>query len=152
VNHRSVRAASRLLVFAAFVLLSGCASGAAGNASPSPMPTAISTGEVIMRSGDAAAGLVLNQVGRWPGVGPFDPNRIGQCCGYRVQQTAEAWAVTIEVGWDDCPAGCINRHQWRYLVRPDGTIVAQGETGPPVPAGLPGAEAVGGSLDPAATS
>jgi hypothetical protein len=152
VNDPSVRAGSRLLVFAAFVLLGGCASGAAGTVAPTPVPTPGSTGEVIIRTGDDAAARVLNQLGRWPGVGPFDANRIGQCCGYRVQQTVEGWAVTIEVGWDDCPAGCINRHQWRYLVRPDGTIVVQGESGPPVPAGLPGAEAVGGSPEPTATS
>jgi hypothetical protein len=154
VIHRPALAASRLLLpTLAILIVVGCAAGAATTEAPSGVPSPGSTGEVIIRTADDAAARVLTQLGRWPGVGPFDPNRIGQCCGYRVQQTAEGWVVTIEVGWGDCPAGCINRHQWRYLVRPDGTVVVQGEGGPPVPPGLPGAEAVGGSpeaSDPAA--
>jgi hypothetical protein len=102
----------------------------------------------MVATADAAAARVLTQLGRWPGLGPFDPNAIGQCCGYRVTASPAGWAVTIEVGWGDCPAGCINRHEWRYDVHPDGTIVALGESGPSVPEGLPGAEASGGSPAP----
>jgi Carboxypeptidase regulatory-like domain len=142
------------LAFLGFVLIAlaivGCGgeAGSTGGPPGSGVPGSGvpgSSGSIIVTTGDAAAARVLTQLGRWPGLGPFDPQRIGQCCGYRVAQTAEGWAVTIQVGWDDCPAGCINRHEWRFSVRPDGTIVDQGQTGPPVPTGLPGAEAVGGS-------
>ena len=146
-----VRPVSRLASWiAAGILVVGCASGAASSPLPQPSETPASTGDVVVRTPDEAAARVLTQLGRWPGVGPFDPNGVGQCCGYRVVQVADGWTVTIEVGWGDCPAGCIDHHQWRYLVRPDGTIVVQGESGPTVPAGLPGAEAVGGA--PAATA
>jgi carboxypeptidase family protein len=122
---------------------------AACTAAGSPYPS--STGSAAagspspgILSGDAAANEVLTQLGRWRGLGPFDPNAIGQCCGYRVAASPAGWTVTIEVGWGDCPAGCINRHQWAYEVHPDRTIVVVGESGPPVPAGLPGAAASGG--------
>jgi Carboxypeptidase regulatory-like domain len=141
-----------LLLVVGAIVAAACSGGAGTTVSPLPGgsgPLASAgggaSGAITIRGADDAAGRVLTQVGRWPGLGPFDPNRIGQCCGYRVQQTADGWAVTIEVGWDDCPAGCISRHQWHYGVHPDGTIVDLGETGPAVPAGLPGAEAVGGS-------
>src|SRR4051794_4978055 len=132
------------------VALGGCeGADARHGAEPPASGNPASSGAVIVTSGDAAAARVLTQLGRWPGLGPFDPQRIGQCCGYRVAPSADGWTVTIQVGWDASPAGCINRHEWRFDVRPDGTIVDQGETGPRVPAGLPGADAVGGS--PAAT-
>jgi len=146
-----------LLVVLVLIVVAACsgsagatASSIPGSSGPGASSGAGGSGAVTIRTGDEAAARVLTQIGRWPGLGPFDSNRIGQCCGYRVQQTADGWAVTIEVGWDDCPAGCINRHQWRYGVHPDGTIVDLGEVGPAVPAGLPGAEAVGGS--PAASA
>jgi hypothetical protein len=152
---RGVRPA--LLLVVGGILLSACSGSAGATVSPLPGGSAplASTGDgasgaIAIRTADDAGNRVLAQVGRWPGLGPFDANRIGQCCGYRVQQTADGWAVTIEVGWDDCPAGCINRHQWHYGVHPDGTIVDLGETGPAVPAGLPGAGAVDGSGEPSA--
>ena len=138
------------VLIAAAILVVGCAGGAASSPIPSALETPGSSGGVVVRTPDEAAARVLTQLGRWPGIGPFDPNRIGQCCGYRVTQVADGWTVTIEVGWGDCPAGCIDHHQWRYLVRPDGTIVVHDETGPPVPAGVPGAEDGGGS--PASTT
>ena len=147
-NDHLAAAARRLAtLIAAALLAAGCAAGAASSPFPAAT-TPASSGAVIIGTPAEAAGRVLTQLGRWPGLGPFDPNAIGQCCGYKVTQVADGWAVTIEVGWGDCPAGCIDRHQWRYLVRPDGTIVAQGESGSSVPPGLPGAEASGGSPEP----
>ena len=147
-------ASSLAVVFAVIVALVAGACSGGGPSAPSPPPggseasggaSPAGSGAVTIRTGEDAAARVLTQIGRWPGVGPFDPNRIGQCCGYRVQETPDGWAVTIEVGWGDCTAGCIDRHQWHYGVQPDGTIVDLGETGPAVPAGLPGAEGGGGS-------
>ena len=127
----------RSFLVAVLAVLSAC-SGAAAPAASHSSPPGGPSGSPIVLSADQAAVRVLTQVNRWPGLGPFDPNRVGQCCGYRVTTSATGWTVTIEVGWGDCPAGCIYRHEWRYDVRADGTVNDLGETGPAVPAGLPG--------------
>jgi hypothetical protein len=82
--------------------------------------------------------LVLASDARFAGLGAQDPNLIGQCCFWTATPAADGFDVTIEVGWGDCPAGCINRHHWFYSVATDGTIHLDREDGPPVPAGVPG--------------
>jgi hypothetical protein len=139
----------RSVLVAGLAVLNACSGAAAPTASP-PNPTSTPSGSPIVVTADQAANRVLMQINRWPGVGAFDPNRVGQCCGYRVTSSPTGWTVTIEVGWGDCPAGCIYRHDWRYDVHGDGTIDDLGETGPPVPAGLPGSTDSGGSPDPSA--
>jgi hypothetical protein len=90
-------------------------------------------------SAEQAAALVLASDPRLAGLGPQDPNLIGQCCFYTATPAADGgFNVQIEIGWGDCPAGCIDRHHWRYVVSPDGTVRLDGEDGPPVPAGIPG--------------
>ena len=42
------------------------------------------------------------------------------------------WRVTVEVGWGDCPAGCIDRHTWTWDVAADGRTAFGGETGTPL--------------------
>jgi hypothetical protein len=68
---------------------------------------------------------------------------IGQCCFYTATPAAGGFTVTIEIGWGDCPAGCIDRHRWIYSVKTDGTIHLDREDGPPVPAGIPAPDAGG---------
>src|SRR4051812_24383054 len=77
------------------------------SASVAPAPTTISTPE-------AAATVVLASDTRFAGIERADPNRIGQCCSYSATPAAGGFAVTVEIGWGDCPAGCINRHHWFY--------------------------------------
>jgi hypothetical protein len=106
---------------------------APGSPSPSiaPSPTSITTPE-------AAAARVLASDPRFAGLGIQDPDLIGQCCSWTATPAADGFEVTIEIGWGDCPAGCINRHRWFYSVATDGTIRLDREDGPPVPAGIPG--------------
>jgi ABC-type transport system substrate-binding protein len=75
---------------------------------------------------------------RFAGLGPKDSNLIGACCFYEATTTADGFQVNIELGWGDCPAGCINRHRWVYAVGRDGTTTLLSETGDPVPSGFPG--------------
>jgi hypothetical protein len=82
--------------------------------------------------------VVIASDARFAGLGPEDPNLIGQCCFYIAKTTTDGFAVTIEIGWGDCPAGCINRHHWFYRVSADGAIQLDHEDGPEVPAGIPG--------------
>lgn len=133
------------------VVLAGCSSAASA---PTVAPSgATASGPVAapIDSPEAAAAAVLAADTRFRRLGPFDPNAIGQCCGYRVTAGASGWTVTVEVGWGDCPAGCIDRHTWVFAVDRDGRVELQRESGPAVPAGLPGSGAGGttaGSASP----
>src|SRR5207237_5649269 len=88
------------LASAALVLVAAC-SGPPGSS-------------VAVTDGAAAARLALAQDQRFAGIGPYDANRIGQAGWYKVAETNDGWSVTIQIGWGDCPAGCINEHIWTY--------------------------------------
>jgi hypothetical protein len=72
---------------------------------------------------------------RLTGIGPRDPNLIGQSAWYQVTPASwvGAFLVDIRVGWGDCPAGCIDEHTWTFAVQPDGTAQLQSEGGDVVP-------------------
>ena len=121
------RRASRLAAIACAVgiVLSACSGAAA------PAPSTVSSPE-------AAAALVVAANPGFAGLGPLNPDAIGQCCFYTAATAGPNYTVTVEVGWGDCPAGCIDRHDWVYTVTPTGAVTLESETGRPVPSGLPG--------------
>ncbi len=92
--------------------------------SPSPGGT-IGREEAIAR--------VLAQDPGFAGIGPLDPNLIGQSAWYEVSPGTVGWRVVITRGWGDCQAGCISRHTWTYDVDPSGSVVLVDESGDPVP-------------------
>ena len=127
----------RILVsILSLILLVGC-SGAASSSAPStpvastPAPTTIATVE------DAAA-RVIELYPTFAGIGPTDPNLIGGCCSWQGSATGDGYTVTFEVGWGDCPAGCIDRHAWTFAVTRDGIVTLLDDSGSPVPPGVPG--------------
>ncbi len=63
---------------------------------------------------------------------------IGECCFWTAVPAADGYDVTIEIGWGDCPAGCIDRHHWYYSVSAAGAVTLDGEDGPAIPPGIPG--------------
>lgn len=81
----------------------------------------------------AAARLALGEQPRFAGIGPIDPNLIGQAAWYEVTETDDGWKVMIRIGWGDCPAGCINEHRWTYAVDRDGKVDLLGEVGDDLP-------------------
>jgi hypothetical protein len=101
-----------------------------------PVPGA--SASAPLSDADRAAAAVLATDPRFTNLQADNPDLIGQCCFYAVRQTADGWAVTVEIGWGDCPAGCIDKHQWTYTVDKAGTVTKTGETGPAVPSGEPG--------------
>lgn len=103
----------------ALLLLSAACSAAGG--SPGPQTAA------------EAAQLALAQQARFAGIGPLDPNLIGQAAWYEVSAVDDGWEVVIRIGWGDCPAGCISEHRWTYSVARDGTVALLGEEGDPLP-------------------
>jgi len=134
-------------LFLAF-LLAACGSTAptagptatpAATASPTPVPSPSSS---VAPSGVAsaaqAAALVLASDPQFGAIRPANPAGIGECCTYQAVEASPGFQVTINVGWGDCPAGCISHHQWVFDVDPDGTINLVGQSGdpnPPIPAG-----------------
>jgi hypothetical protein len=140
INLRALQSAVRpLAAIGIAAILAGCASNGATPSSPSvgPVPSVAPSGTTV-DSPAAAAAVVIASDPRFAKLTAKDPNLIGQCCFYSASQASDGYAVTIEVGWGDCPAGCINRHHWFYSVAADGTIHLDREDGPAVPAGIPG--------------
>ena len=74
------------------------------------------------------------------GIGPTDPNLIGGCCSWQGSETGDGFTVVFEVGWGDCPAGCIDRHAWTFAVARDGAVTLLDDAGSPVPSGMPGSD------------
>jgi hypothetical protein len=103
-------------------LLAACSSSGAPTASNGPISQA------------DAVRLVLAQDGRFAGIGPADPDLIGQAAWYEVATTADGWQVRIRIGWGDCPAGCISQHRWVYAVSGSGEVSLVDEEGDPLPA------------------
>ncbi len=136
------------------LVVSACASGAAPAASvpgsslptpsaslfvASPSPSATPASRPATTPEEAAA-LVIASDPRFQGIGKKDPDLIGGCCFYEATAMGGgSFSVTIEIGWGDCPSGCIDRHRWLYVVNQDGAIGLRSEQGPPVPAGTSGA-------------
>ena len=128
------------------LLLGACASSSTsppapspsfGQPSSSPSSSSVAPGPTTISSADAAAAIVLASDPRFAGLTAQDPNLVGQCCFYVGTPADDGFAVRIEIGWGDCPAGCINRHRWSYTVATDGTIRLDAEDGPALPPGVP---------------
>jgi hypothetical protein len=136
------RSHASALLLPILVLVGACVSGAgapSGGGSSNPA----ASGPVTTT--EQAAALVIASDQRFKGVVKQDPALIGACCTYQAAaSTGGAFTVTIEVGWGDCPAGCINRHHWFYTVAQDGTVALQREDGPVVPAGVGASGGPGG--------
>jgi len=136
---RGPLAALPMIALLAALVVAGCG-GAAGPASappaastpPTATPAASATpGGAVLTEAEAVA-RVLAQDPRFSGIGPTDPNLIGQSAWYEVSPAVVGWRVTVTVGWGDCQAGCINRHIWVYDVDPAGAVTLVEERGDPV--------------------
>jgi hypothetical protein len=122
------------LAIAALALFAvACSAGAASSSPPSPSP-----GSSTITTPDQAAARVAEVAPSLEGIRAKDPDLIGGCCFWEANPTADGFQVTFEVGWGDCPAGCIERHRWTYSVSRDGAVSLVSESGSPVPSGVPG--------------
>jgi hypothetical protein len=125
------------------LLLVACSGYAGSTTGPTP---AVSGVPAPFDSAAAAAARVLAANPQFAGIGPFNNDMIGQCCWFEAAAAPGGYKVTIHVGWGDCPAGCIDKHEWIYNVSAaDGSISLAAETGPSVPPGIPGAGGSGGT-------
>jgi hypothetical protein len=118
------------------VAVAACA-GSASTTQPSPAVSGVAIG---VDSAAAAAARVLAAYPQFAAIGPLNKDVIGQCCWFEATPQKVGYRVTIHVGWGDCPSGCIEKHEWVYdVAAADGSISLVSETGPPVPADVPGA-------------
>jgi Carboxypeptidase regulatory-like domain len=126
-----MRRQPRIVASLALLILVLAACGAAG---PSPAGSPATTpGPLGPLTADEATALVLGSDPRFAGIGPLDPDLIGQDRWYEVGPGTTGYTVTVTIGWGDCPAGCIYRHTWRYEVSPDRSVRLVEETGAPLP-------------------
>jgi hypothetical protein len=123
------------------LLIAACSSASSATTPPSSTPSAAPAG---ITTPEAAAARVGEVNPTLAGIGPRDPDIIGACCFWTATPLADGFRVEFEVGWGDCPAGCIDRHHWTYTVASDGSVQLVAESGPPVPAGVPREGGVGG--------
>ena len=93
---------------------------------PGPLTAHLTAGEAV--------DLVLAQDERFAGIGPRDPQLIGQAAWHEVSEDDDGWQVVIRMGWGDCPAGCISEHRWTYVVSGSGEVELASEIGDPLPA------------------
>ena len=97
------------------------ASGVVPTPSPTSQPTPTVSG---VASAAQAAALVLASDPHFGSVRPGDPDLIGQCCTYEAVDTLPGYQVTVNLGWNDCPSGCISHHQsvFFYCIIPKNLI------------------------------
>lgn len=125
-----------LLVLVAIAAVAVACGGGASPAPSSPAPSGSPAAGPITQA--QAVEIVLAGDPRFAGIGPLDPDLIGQSAWYEVSPATVGWRVSITKGWGDCQAGCISRHTWVYDVAPDGTATLVAETGDPLEGGTGG--------------
>jgi hypothetical protein len=128
---------SLVAVLAVAALLTACsAAGSPGSTAPaSPSPSA-QPGPVLTQ--EEAVARVLAENPQFAGIGPLDPDLIGQSAWYEVSPATVGWRITVTKGWGDCQAGCISRHTWTYDVDPSGAVTLVSEQGDPLEDGTGG--------------
>ncbi len=119
-----------LAILASIALVASACGGSAASPTPNPSPT---PGPVT--TPDEAIAAVIAREPRLAGITALDPDLIGQGSFYEVMPASGVgvFVVKVTVGWGDCPAGCISRHEWLYAVGPDGTVTLQSEGGDAIP-------------------
>ncbi len=125
------------------IVLAACTGGGAGTPAPSPSPRpteppastqpAPTQPAPIVGSPEEAAARVIASDSRFAGIARKNADLIGQGSWWEASVTSSGYRVHVQIGWGDCPAGCIDRHDWIFDVAADGTITLVEETGDPLP-------------------
>jgi hypothetical protein len=151
----SRRPPRRAAALVALVALGAAACGGASATLPPSFPPAASAPASTPPPGGSpitpaeAVALVLAEDPQFAGIGPLDPDLIGQAAWYEVSPATAGWRVTITKGWGDCQAGCISRHTWVFDVDGTGAVRLVEERGDPLEEGTgPGSGGGFGEGDP----
>ena len=106
----------------------------AGSVSPAPStPVAGASAHPVSSAADAFRAVQARSP--WfDAIEPRDATAIGQSAWWTAEPGASgAWTVTVDVGWGDCPAGCIDHHTWIWTVAADGAVNLASQTGAAIP-------------------
>ena len=119
------------LLFMLVALLVAACSGS--GSTPATTPEPITTADTA----DAAMAAVRARSPLFDEIEERDPDLIGQGSWWQAEplnagSPPAGWRVTVEVGWGDCPAGCIDRHTWTWEVAQDGGLAFVSEEGSPL--------------------
>jgi len=136
-------------VLALAVLVAASAAACVGTGSPASTPpaTAAPTSSPAPSSSPRPGGAISQEEAvakvlaadpQFAGIGPRDPNLIGQSAWYEVSPGTVGWRIVITKGWGDCQAGCISRHTWTYDVDGAGEVTLVDEGGDALPDGSGG--------------
>jgi hypothetical protein len=118
------RLATCMGIAAIALLIAACGStGATGPAAS----TAPSHG---VTNADEAMAAVRARSPLFDGIERKDPNLIGQGSWWDAKAGTDSWLVTVQVGWGDCQAGCIDRHTWTFDVAAGAAAFASEEGTP----------------------
>jgi len=124
-----------LLAVASALLVVACVGAGAPARSPSASSSPVAIGDGLVDTPEEAIAAVVAHDPRFATIPPYRADLIGQSAWYKVAAASGvgAYVVEVQVGWGDCPAGCIDRHTWIFAILPDGTVNQQSETGAVVP-------------------
>ncbi len=87
----------------------------------------------VLSPEDAAARAIATDK-RFAGTAELNQGVIGASKWWRATPLADgAYSIVITLGYGDCPAGCISRHNWTFTVTADGSVTKVGESGDPLP-------------------
>ena len=88
---------------------------------------------VVLRSANAvnihalAARLAELRGVRWA-----EPNMVlGDGSDIEAERDGDSWLITFRLGWNDCPAGCIESHYWRFRIMDHGSVTLVESWGTP---------------------
>ena len=115
-------AALFLVLVAACAGLEPAASGAGA-----PTPTAI-----VVDDAASAMAAIRTRSPLFDGIERRNRDLLGQGSWWDAEPVDGGWRVTVEVGWGDCQAGCIERHDWTWTVDEHGRSAFGGESGSPL--------------------
>lgn len=90
---------------------------------------------VVLRSADTLnVAALARRFADIDGIRSAEPDGIGgDGNDIRAEASAAGWRLEYSIGFGDCPAGCIGRHAWSFLVGSDGSVSYLGSTGPEPP-------------------
>lgn len=112
---------------------SGSGAPSSGSGAPGSSPAATS-GASGVSTAEAAFAAVRARSPFFDSIKRRDPGAIGQAAWWDATVSGDGtWLVTVEIGWGDCQAGCIDRHTWRWTAGPGGAVSFQAQTGPAIP-------------------
>ena len=104
---------------------------------------------ITLRAGEPInTSALADELGQRPGVVDASPDPDWQLwewgnplaigwSSFRPEVGVSAWNFEYQIGWGDCPSGCIHHHRWRLRVKENGKVSVLSSDGDPFEAREP---------------